>query len=572
MAKIIGIDLGTTNSCVAVMEGGEPAVIANAEGGRTTPSVVGFKKDGEILVGQVAKRQAVANPDNTVISIKREMGSDYKVNINDKKYTPQEISAMVLKKLKTDAESYLGEKINQAVITVPAYFNDSQRQATKDAGKIAGLNVLRIINEPTAAALSYGLSNNNTKKTKLLENVLKASENAPFYSEALYELGRSYVAAQKNDKAFDCFEKLSKSKKDGNYVAKAYLELGSISRNRNQLDEAMGYYKFVVEQLPSSGYEEDALLAIENLYRLKNESEEYVAYIERIGKGATKTEAEKEELVFSSAEQVFLSENYQKALTSLKSYLEKYPSGKNLSKANFYLAESYKALDMKEQACDCYEIAIAEGEGAFVEVAMLNYSALSYKLEKWDDALGGYEALFASAKMDENRFLAKVGIMRSAYKAKKIDKTIQYAQTVVEDHRSSDALKQEANYLLAKSYMSQSRRDEAMAVLKKLAEDPSTSYGAEATYMLIMDSYDSGDFQAVENKVFAFSDAATGQTYWLAKSFIILGDSFVDRGEYAQAKATFESVRDGYTSTDDDVLGEVNMRLEKLQNLVASNN
>ena len=422
------------------------------------------------------------------------------------------------------------------------------------------------------AALSYGLSNNNTKKTKLLENVLNASENAPFYSEALYELGRSYVAANKNDKAFECFEKLSKSKKDGNYVAKAYLELGSISRNRNQLDDAMGYYKFVVEQLPASGYEEDALLAIENLYRLKNESEEYVAYIERIGKGATKTEAEKEELVFSSAEQVFLSENYQKALTSLKSYLKKYPSGKNLSKANFYLAESYKALDMKEQACDCYEIAIAEGEGAFVEVAMLNYSALSYKLEKWDDALGGYEALFASAKMDENRFLAKVGIMRAAYKARKMDKTVQYAQTVVEDHRSSDALKQEANYILAKSYMSQSRRDEAMTVLKKLAEDPSTSYGAEATYMLITDSYDSGDFQAVENKVFAFSDAATGQTYWLAKSFIILGDSFVDRGEYAQAKATFESVRDGYTATDDDVLSEVNMRLEKLQNVIASNN
>ncbi len=157
MAKIIGIDLGTTNSCVAVMEGGEPTVIANAEGGRTTPSVVAFKKDGEILVGQVAKRQAVANPDHTVISIKREMGSDYRVNVDNKKYSPQEISSMILKKLKADAESYLGEKVNQAVITVPAYFNDSQRQATKDAGKIAGLDVLRIINEPTAAALAYGL-------------------------------------------------------------------------------------------------------------------------------------------------------------------------------------------------------------------------------------------------------------------------------------------------------------------------------------------------------------------------------------------------------------------------------
>ena len=157
MGKVIGIDLGTTNSCVAVMEGGEAVVIPNPEGARTTPSVVAFQKDGQRIVGQVAKRQAVANPDRTVISIKRHMGSDYKVDIDGKKYSPQEISAMILSKLKADAESYLGGKVTDAVITCPAYFTDSQRQATKDAGKIAGLNVLRIINEPTAAALAYGL-------------------------------------------------------------------------------------------------------------------------------------------------------------------------------------------------------------------------------------------------------------------------------------------------------------------------------------------------------------------------------------------------------------------------------
>lgn len=163
MGKIIGIDLGTTNSCVAVLEGGEPVVIANAEGNRTTPSVVGFTKDGERLVGQVAKRQAVVNADKTVLSIKREMGSNYTVDIDGKKYSPQEISAIILSKLKADAEAYLGEKVTQAVITVPAYFSDAQRQATKDAGKIAGLEVLRIINEPTAAALAYGLDKGETK-------------------------------------------------------------------------------------------------------------------------------------------------------------------------------------------------------------------------------------------------------------------------------------------------------------------------------------------------------------------------------------------------------------------------
>ena len=164
MSKIIGIDLGTTNSCVSVIEGGEPVVIANAEGARTTPSVVAFSKDNERMVGQVARRQAITNPDRTVSSIKREMGSNYKVNIDGKAYTPQEISAMVLSKLKADAEAYLGEKITSAVITVPAYFSDSQRQATKDAGKIAGLDVKRIINEPTAAALAYGLDKENDQK------------------------------------------------------------------------------------------------------------------------------------------------------------------------------------------------------------------------------------------------------------------------------------------------------------------------------------------------------------------------------------------------------------------------
>ena len=168
MAKIIGIDLGTTNSCVAVMEGGEPQVIANAEGNRTTPSVVAFAKDGERLVGATAKRQAVANTDRTISSIKRHMGSDYKVTIDGKKFTPQEISSMVLGKLKQDAEDFLGEKVTQAVITVPAYFTDAQRQATKDAGKIAGLDVLRIINEPTAAALAYGLDKDTTNAQKVL--------------------------------------------------------------------------------------------------------------------------------------------------------------------------------------------------------------------------------------------------------------------------------------------------------------------------------------------------------------------------------------------------------------------
>ncbi|ADL51169.1 molecular chaperone DnaK [Clostridium cellulovorans] len=184
MAKVIGIDLGTTNSCVAVMEGGEPVVIANAEGARTTPSVVSFQKDGERLVGQVAKRQSITNPDKTIISIKRHMGTNHLTKIDDKEYTPQEISAMILQKLKADAESYLGEKVTQAVITVPAYFNDSERQATKDAGKIAGLEVLRIINEPTAASLAYGID-----KTEISQKIFVYDLGGGTFDVSILELG-----------------------------------------------------------------------------------------------------------------------------------------------------------------------------------------------------------------------------------------------------------------------------------------------------------------------------------------------------------------------------------------------
>jgi molecular chaperone DnaK len=184
MAKVIGIDLGTTNSCVAVMEGGEPVVIANAEGARTTPSVVSFQANGERLVGQVAKRQSITNPDKTIISIKRHMGTNHKVNIDGKEYTPQEISAMVLQKIKADAEAYLGETVTQAVITVPAYFNDSQRQATKDAGKVAGLEVLRIINEPTAASLAYGLD-----KTDISQKIFVYDLGGGTFDVSILELG-----------------------------------------------------------------------------------------------------------------------------------------------------------------------------------------------------------------------------------------------------------------------------------------------------------------------------------------------------------------------------------------------
>ena len=422
------------------------------------------------------------------------------------------------------------------------------------------------------AGVAYGLLKKPAKKIELLKNVMKASPDADFYAESLYELGRAYVAKYEDDKAQECFMLLANSVKDATYVARAYLEMGSLARNQSQYNEALKYYKTVVEDMPMSGYAEDALAAIESIYQIRNKPKEYIAYIEKIGKGDSKTADEKEDMIFNSAEQIFLSENYQKALVALDSYLEQYPDGRNAYKADFYKAESYRLLGKFEQACDCYRKVIEGGEGSFVELSMLNFSDISFRLERWEDAYGGYSSLYSAALLENNKSTALAGMMRSAYRGHDWGEAIKNADKVMFDSRTSQALHTEAQYIKAKSYLASSRRDEAFAILEKLSEDVSGEYGAEAAYLLILDSYDKGEFEEVENKVYAFSDAGSPQVYWLAKSFIVLGDSFVERDELAQAKATFESVRDGYEpqNADDDVRDNVELRLKKLEEMMAS--
>ena len=418
------------------------------------------------------------------------------------------------------------------------------------------------------AALSYGLVNNHEKKIDLLSNVMQASETAEFYPEALFELGRSYAVKEDDENALNCFRKVTQSVKDSTYVAMAYVEMGTLARNQSMYNEALGYYKTVVEQMPLSEYADDALLAIESIYQTKNDVSGYLAYIDSIGKGGIKTEDEKENMIFNSAEQVFLSENYQKALVALQSYIDKYPQGRNLYKADFYMAESYRMLGMNEQACDSYKLVIDSGEGSFVELSMLNFSRLSYTLERWDDAYGGYASLYETAKLDNNTYVALLGMMRSAFKGHQWDKAIENADRLIADDRSVHD-RTEAQFVKARSYLASSRRSEALAILEELSKDVSGSYGAEAAYILIQDSYDRGEFEQVEQRVYAFSDAGSGQTYWLAKSFIVLGDSFMERDEVEQAQATFESARDGYvpSSEGDDVLDNVKMRLARIEQM-----
>ena len=420
------------------------------------------------------------------------------------------------------------------------------------------------------AAISYGLCRNQSRKIELLSNVMDASPSAKFYPEALFELGRAYVAKEDDDKAFECFRKLADEVKDNTFVAKAYIEMGSLARNQSQYNEALGYYKTVVEEMPMSGFMDDALAAIESIYQTRNAPEEYLAYIEAIGRGEIKSDGERDNMIFNSAEQIYLSENYEKALVALASYLEKYPDSPNAFKADFYMAESYRMSGKLEQACDSYTRVIEKGEGSFVELSMLNFSNLSYRMERWDDAFGGYSSLYSAALLENNKYAAMLGMMRSAYRAHNYSEAVRNSEKVIDDARTDASVKEEALYIKAKSYLSTSRRDEAYAIFAQLARNVSSAYGAEAAYLIILDSYDKGQFEDVETKVYAFSDAGSGQVYWLAKSFIVLGDSFVEREEFEQAKATFESVRDGYTPSgnDDDVQDNVTMRLKKLEELI----
>ena len=424
------------------------------------------------------------------------------------------------------------------------------------------------------SAISYGLSGNSAKKVSLLSNVLNANPASRFYPEALFELGRSYVVKEEDENAFNCFRTLADKVKDSTYVARAYIEMGSLSRNQSQFNEALEYYKTVVEQMPLSGYYDDALAAIESVYQTKNEPEAYLNYIESIGMGETKSQDEREDMIFNSAEQIYLTENYEKALTALASYMEKYPEGRYSGKAEYYIADSYRMLGKYEQACDYYAKVIEIGDNAYVEQSMLAFSELSFRLENWENAYGGYASLYSSAAHEKNIRTAVKGMMRSAFRWHNWSETLKAAELVLSEDAFEEEIKREASYVKAKSLMASSRRDEALVVMQTLAENMSDQYGAEAAYTLVLDSYDKGDFEDVENKVFAFADAGSRQMYWLAKSFIVLGDSYVDRGNLNQAKATFESVRDGYSSVseeEDDVLDNVRMRIARLEEMIAQN-
>ncbi len=415
------------------------------------------------------------------------------------------------------------------------------------------------------AGVASGLMEDNQRKVSFLEDAKRSSPETPYYGESLYELGRAYVALQDPEDAVRAFRTLKSTTSDPSLVARSLLELGMIARNEGKSDEAIDYYKQVVSQ--GGEFTEDALLAIESIYRTREDPESYLAYVNSLGSSANRTEAQKEEVYFSSAEQIYLSGDYAKAQTTLTAYLEKYPQALYGPKARFYLAECYRAASKREQAADAYQQALDGGlDGALAESALLQYALLNYDMGSYAKAYGAFVRLQESARMDANVKAAQVGRMRSAFKARQWADAVTDASAVLALAGSDAALAREARYISGKSCLSSSRRDEAFRTFRELAKEPSTDEGAEATYLIIQDQYDRADFDGIQEKVYDFSAKAGGQNYWLAKAFIVLGDTFMEQGNANQARATFESIRSGYTSSgpQDDVLDQVDLRLRKL--------
>ena len=420
-------------------------------------------------------------------------------------------------------------------------------------------------------AISYGLSGDKKRKVSTLLHIEDASPSAPMYAEAVYELGKAQMDLKNNNDAIRTFTRLKNTVPDKICSAKALIGMGMVYRNMSQYEKSLECYKQVVSDLPQSEYAEESMLAIESIYRKMKRPDKFLEYVEANSLNAAKSDAEKEKMYFNTAEQMYLAGNYVEAISSLGKFMQSYPQSADMLKAEFYLAECYRSSGDKEKACDHYAKSMDAGSaGSFAEMSMLRYAQLSYELERYRDAYKGYSSLLATTKIDGNREEAREGMMRSAYRSKDYDSAISASDAVAANSAAGSALRREAEYVKAKSCLAMSRRDEAMKLFASLGANPSTPEGAEGRYMTIQNLYDTGDFDKVEAEVYGFSQTAGSQSYWLAKAYLVLGDSFVERGRYDQAKATFESIRDGYEPAGgfDDVVDNVNKRLSRLSDLI----
>ncbi len=418
------------------------------------------------------------------------------------------------------------------------------------------------------SAVAYGLTGNDAKKIAILRNVTRRHRNAALYPQSLFELGRTFVQRGENEDASECFYTLLGMKSDSTFYARSLLELAMIYSNAGKFDKAIDYYKTVVADCPHTQEAQDAISGMESIYQTLNRPEVFLSWLDEIGMSNIKSDNEREQMLFASAEQLHQSGRHASAMTALQSFLSAYPDGPYTTRAWFLMAESLRATNRKEAAADAYLKVMKRGtEGALTEAATVAYARISMELERYSRAAAAYSSLISTTENEPLRQSALLGRMRAYYKTKKYDEAIKDAQMLVSDAAAPEATLREAQYTLAKSYRVKGDRMLAKPLLESLSVNPADAYGAEATYLQVLDAFNAGNFADVENRVYAFSDSGTPQLYWLAKSFIVLGDAFVAREELEQAEATYRSILEGYAPAgdDDDVCDQVRERLDKIK-------
>lgn len=426
------------------------------------------------------------------------------------------------------------------------------------------------------AAMCYGLSIDKrpkykaeatkkmNRKVELLSMVSNADSSSAYYPEAMLELGRSYAGMKREKDALKVFSLLAGRLKGSPAAAQALLETGTVKRNLKDIDGALAAYKEVVSTMGSHSYADDALMAIESIYQSQNAPQKYLAYLDSIGRGESKTPEQKEEMFFTAAQQQFFADDYSSAIASFTSFMQQYPESGRKSDCMYYIAECYRLSKDKEKACETYSKVIELGKNKYTLPSLRQFAKLNFSMDNFVPAAQAYDSLAVMDSLDKGVLKeALAGAMDSWYKAKEYVKAEERASAVLAKEEFSAGEKAHAGMLRAKSLLAVSRRDEAFAQLALLAADPKSEEGAEAAYMIILDCYDRADFDAVKEKVYAFSDSGTSRMYYLAKAFIILGDSFVEQGKTKQAEATFKSVAEGYPDNAE-IQEDIQMRLEKL--------
>lgn len=418
------------------------------------------------------------------------------------------------------------------------------------------------------AAMAYGLMGDDAKKISILTQVVRNNRTAELYPQSLFELGRTYVRTGKDNDASECFYMLLGMKNDSTWYSRSMLELAMLNSNARRYDKAIDCYKSIIKNAPASPEVQDAVTGLESIYQIQNRPEEFLNYISEIGMDDLKSDDEREDMIFAAAERVYRAGNWSRAAGALQSFISKFPQSAKAPAANLYLADCLKNTGRLEAASDAYRKLMKSSSSSVAESASARFGAINLDLQRYDLAVEGYDKFASKASTPENKLSAYTGLMRSHFRGKKYSDAIRDAQVLTSLPGSDEALVREAEYISAKSFRTLGERDEAKSLLSDLALDTRDAYGAESAYLLALDSYDRGDFKAVEDRVMSFAESGASQRYWLAKSFIVLGDSYADRGDTAQARATFESILQGYTpeSGSDDVVQQVEARLKLLKN------